>query len=57
MLLVGEEGSRLQVHTSKTTTTAKMKAIALSLSSQRPNPIPNFIRPRYEEHKEETDFF
>lgn len=42
-LLVGEEGSRLQVRTGKTTATAEMKAIQLSLSSQRPNPIPNFI--------------
>lgn len=42
-LLVGEEGSRPQVHTGKTTATAEMKAIQLSLSSQRPNPIPNFI--------------
>lgn len=41
-LLVGDEGSRPQVHTGKTTATAEMKAIQLSLSSQRPNPKPNF---------------
>lgn len=42
-LLVGEEGSRLQVHTGKTTAAVEMKAIQLSLSSERPNPIPNFM--------------